>query len=414
VSDLDRVGGGGSSGATTGLVGEEGLDDWVWNGTQWQRVRDAGLDGRANERATALVPDGPGVVEVEDRPRRPRSLFKADYPEFAVAVVAGVSLALCLRLLLDWTHPLTLVIWASIGFVVIEYVQVRSRLGSTAAGDRLVTCLVWLAGLVAAGVLAWMITYLVIKGLGAIDWGFFTQDMSKTGPLNPGGGSLHAIIGTLEQTAIATVFAVPLGVLTAVYLNEMKGRLSPVVRFFSDAMSGLPSIVAGLLVYTLWVSGQGGLHQGFSGIAASFALVIVMLPIVTRTAEEVLRTVDHGLRESSLALGSPQWRSVTRVVLPTARSGIVTASILAIARVVGETAPLLLTAFGSARINTNPLRGPQEALPFFVYQLIREPNNVQVQRAWTGALVLVMVVLVLFVIARVISSRGDKLRKGAR
>jgi phosphate transport system permease protein len=414
VSDLDRTAAAGSAPGSTGVIGADHVDDWVWNGTQWQRVRDSAPEVRPGERTGALVPDVPEVSVVEDRPRRPRSLFKADFQEFAVAAVAAVSLAMCLRLLLDWTHPLTLSIWAAIGFVVIEYVQVRSRLGHTAASDRLVTCLVWLTGLIAAGVLAWMITYLVIKGLGAIDWGFFTQDMSKTGPLNPGGGSLHAIIGTLEQTAIATAFAVPLGVLTAVYLNEMKGRLSPVVRFFSDAMSGLPSIVAGLLVYTLWVSGQGGLHRGFSGLAASFALVIVMLPIVTRTAEEVLRTVDHGLRESSLALGSPQWRSVTRVVLPTARSGIVTASILAIARVVGETAPLLLTAFGSARINANPLQGPQEALPFFVYQLIREPNNVQVQRAWTGALVLVMVVLVLFVIARVISSRGDKLRKGGR
>jgi phosphate transport system permease protein len=396
---------------STRVATADGLVGWVWNGSQWQRVGEMEPD----DEAVAAVEAAPRAPQpIDDRPRRPRSLFAIDYQEFLVAAVAGVSLAFCLRLLLDWTHPLTLAIWGLIGFVVVEYVQVRQRRGPTAAGDRLITCLVWLTALVAAGVLAWMIAYLVIKGIGAIDWSFFTEDMSKTGPLNPGGGSLHAIIGTLQQTAIATVMAVPLGVLTAVYLNEMKGRLSPVVRFFSDAMSGLPSIVAGLLVYTLWVSGQGGLHQGFSGLAASFALVIVMLPIVTRTAEEVLRTVDPALREASLALGSPQWRSVTRVVLPTARSGLVTASILAIARVVGETAPLLLTAFGSASVNTNPLHGPQEALPFFVYQLIRTPNAVQIQRAWTGALVLVMVVLVLFVTARVISARGDKLRKGRR
>ncbi len=334
--------------------------------------------------------------------------------EFLLSAIAGIALAMTFRLLLDWTHPLTLAIWAVIGFMVVEYLLVRDRSGSVVASDRLITCAVWLCGLAAVGVLAWMVVYLVAKGLGALDWNFFTDDMSKTGPLNPGGGSLHAIIGTLEQTAIATVIAVPIGVLTAVYLNELKGRLSPVVRFFSDAMSGLPSIVAGLLVYTLWVSGHGGLDRGFSGVAASFALLIVMLPIVTRTAEEVLRTIDPALREASFALGSPQWRTVSKVVLPTARSGLVTAAILSIARVVGETAPLLLTAFGSASINTDPLHGPQQALPLFVYQLIRQPNSVQIQRAWTAALVLVLVVLVLFVIARVISARGDRLRKGRR
>jgi phosphate transport system permease protein len=411
VSEIDGTAAGLAAVSSGVATADQGAAEWVWNGTQWQRVADLGIASRAPEAAEVL----PAATEPpDDRPRRPRSLFKADYQEFLVAGVAAICLAICLRLLFDWTHPLTLSIWALIGFVAVEYIQVRGRLGPVAAGDRFVTCLVWLTALIAAGVLVWMIAYLVIKGVGAIDWSFFREDMSKTGPLNPGGGSLHAIIGTLEQTAIATVLAVPLGVLTAVYLNELQGRLSPVVRFFSDAMSGLPSIVAGLLVYTLWVSGQGGLHQGFSGVAASLALVIVMLPIVTRTAEEVLKTVDHGLRESSLALGSPQWRSVTRVVLPTARSGLVTASILAVARVVGETAPLLLTAFGSASVNANPLHGAQEALPFFVYQLIRTPNAVQIQRAWTGALVLVMIVLVLFVIARVISARGDKLRKGRR
>jgi phosphate transport system permease protein len=400
-----------SAGSTRVATADHAAAEWVWNGTQWQRVGDLGLESGVADTVAGVAST---PVPLDERPRRPRALFAADYQEFLVAGISAICLAICLRLLFDWTHPLSLGIWALIGFVFVEYIQVRGRLGSVAAGDRFVTCLVWLTALIAAGVLAWMITYLVVKGAGAIDWSFFRDDMSKTGPLNPGGGSLHAIIGTLEQTAIATVLAVPLGVLTAVYLNELQGRLSPIVRFFSDAMSGLPSIVAGLLVYTLWVSGQGGLHQGFSGFAASLALVIVMLPIVTRTAEEVLRTVDHGLRESSLALGSPQWRSVTRVVLPTARSGLVTASILAIARVVGETAPLLLTAFGSASVNANPLHGPQEALPFFVYQLIRTPNAVQIQRAWTGALVLVMIVLVLFVIARVVSARGDKLRKGRR
>jgi phosphate transport system permease protein len=185
--------------------------------------------------------------------------------------------------------------------------------------------------------------------------------------------------------------------------------MSPVVRFVTDAMSGLPSIIAGLLVYTLWV-----VEFGFSGFAASMALIVVMLPIIVRTSEEMLRTVGGSLREASLALGAPEWRTVLRVVLPTARSGLVTASILGVARVVGETAPVLLTAFGSASTHFNPFSGQQADLPLFVYSLIRQPNAVQIQRAWTGALVLIGIVLALFTIARVVSGRGERRRKGAR
>jgi phosphate transport system permease protein len=382
---------------------------WVWDGSQWMPDVVAAVD------AASLVVEGtPADQGRGDRPMRPRALFQVDYSEFLVAGVSGAALALVVRLVLDWQHPLTLAIWFFIGFLVVEWLLVRDRAGSMVASDRVVTCLVWATGAMAVGVLAWMIVFVVAKGIGALDWDFFTDDMSDVGPLNPGGGALHAVIGTLQQTAIATLLAVPIGIMTAVYLNELKGRMAPVVRFFSDAMSGLPSIVAGLLIYTLWVTSNGGLDQGFSGFAAALALAVVMLPIVTRTAEEVLRTVDPALREASRALGSPQWRTVARVVLPTARSGLVTAAILSIARIVGETAPLLLTAFGTASVNTNPMAGEQSALPLFVFQLIRQPNEVQNQRAWTGALVLILVVVVLFVIARVISARGDRLVKGRR
>ena len=136
---------------------------------------------------------------VDQRPRRPKALFQTDYMEFLLAAIAGIALAMTFRLLLDWTHPLTLAIWAVIGFMVVEYLLVRDRSGSVVASDRLITCAVWLCGLAAVGVLAWMVVYLVAKGLGALDWNFFTEDMSKAGPLDPGGGSLHAIIGTLEQ-----------------------------------------------------------------------------------------------------------------------------------------------------------------------------------------------------------------------
>lgn len=343
-----------------------------------------------------------------DVPRSTPAFSATDRIEFAVAAASGLSASLALCLIMDWTHPLTFLIWSAIGVLTVEWLLVRDRAGSVVASDRLMTVAVWSAGAVAVGLLAWMLIYVVAKGAPGISWSFFTQDMSKVGPLDPGGGVFHAIIGTLEQTALASAFAVPVAVLTAVYLHELRGPIAPVVRFVSDAMSGLPSIVAGLLVYTLWVH-----SHGFSGAAGSAALAVVMLPIVTRTAEEVLRTVDQGLRESALAMGAPQWRTVLQVVLPTVRSGLVTAAILGFARASGETAPLLLTAFGSSSTNYNPFSGPQSNLPLYVFQLIKQPNARQLERAWAGALVLIALVLILFTAARVISARGAK-RLGAK
>ena len=271
--------------------------------------------------------------------------------------------------------------------------------------------LAWVCGVIALVwfFLAWLL-YLFVKGFGLLRPRFFTSDLADVGPLNPeAGGALHGIVGTLEQVGLATAAVVPVAILTAVYLHEIKGRLAPLVRFIVDAMSGLPSIVAGLLVYTLWVR-----SHDFSGAAAAAGLAILMLPTVTRASEEILRTVPDSLREGSLALGAPQWRVVFRIVLPTARAGLFTAVILGVARAVGETAVLILTALGSDTLNTNPFSGPQSSLPLFVYKLYRLPNSTQVARAWTGGLVLVLLVLLLFVIARAIAKRGDTSRKGKR
>jgi len=351
------------------------------------------------------------TVTVDDVPRRVRSVGHTDLFEMCVAAASGVSLAIVLSVVMDWTHPLTLVLWACIGFSVSQWLLVRDRAGSVVATDRLVTSLVWSSGLFAVGILAWMIVYVMAKGIPGLSWGFFTDDMAKVGPLNPGGGAFHSIVGTLEQTGIATLFSVPIGIMTAIYLNEMGGRLAPIVRFVVDAMSGIPSIVAGLLIYTVWVSPDLPVigRQGFSGLAASMALTVMMLPFVTRSAEEMLRIVPGSLREASLALGAPEWRTTLRVVVPTARSGLVTASILGVARVVGETAPVLLTAFGSSSVHYDPFAGQQSNLPLFIWGLIKQPNAVQIQRAWTGALVLVSLVLVLFTIARIVSNRGSRL-----
>jgi phosphate transport system permease protein len=212
----------------------------------------------------------------------------------------------------------------------------------------------------------------------------------------------------LVQVSLATLISMPFGVLTAVYLNEIKGRMAGVIRLIVDAMSGIPSVVAGLFVFSIWVVKA---HQGFSGFAASLALSVLMLPTVARTTEEMLKLVPDGLREASLALGSPQWRTIRYVVLPSARIGIVTAMILGIARVAGETAPLIMTAFGNDRvIASKSLSEPQSALPLFIFQQVTNSQGSAVDRAWTGAFVLIALVLILFTLARLIGRPSQRTR----
>jgi phosphate transport system permease protein len=218
------------------------------------------------------------------------------------------------------------------------------------------------------------------------------------------GGGKAAIVGTLEQVGLATLVSVPLGLASALFLSEVGGRLSRPVRIFTDAMSGVPSILAGLFIYAILIIGLGVPQSGFAG---ALALSVLMLPTITRTCEVVLRLVPGGLREAGLALGGTEWRMVRRVVLPTARAGLVTASILGIARVVGETAPLLLTVGRSNFVHYNPFVGqPQDSLPQMIYFLIRQPFKSQIQRAWTASLVLISIVLILFVAARLIGGKG--------
>jgi phosphate transport system permease protein len=348
----------------------------------------------------------PGVVDDDpdhDRPRPVRTLVRRDAWQAGAALAAGLATALVLRVLFDWSGVMSTGVWAYLVFLATYFALVWDQAGQEQGADRVVTVLVWSVGAFVLAGLLWMIGLVVAKGAPGLRPSFFTQDLSTVGPLDPGGGALHAIIGTLEQVGIAVVVVVPIAVLTAVYLHELRGRMAKPIRFVIDAMSGLPSIVAGLLVFTVWVDGRG-----FSGVAGSAALVILMLPTVTRTSEEILRTIPDTLREASLALGAPRWRVVLRVVVPTALTGLVTASILGVARAIGETAPMLLTAFGSDTTVTNPTKGPQSDLPLFVWKLINVPNEVQRQRAWTGALVLVLLVLLLFVTARVVANRARK------
>jgi phosphate transport system permease protein len=363
--------------------------------------------GQVSEEAIELdepridFSDDGGEARIRPRGFRTPELFD---------LLGGAVGSFCLTwLLYERLTPLS----GGLGFAVVWYVLfittvwflARERLGALHARDRIVGVVV---GTVAIGMmipLALIIGYTIARGFHALRWQFFVQDQSKVGPLSPAtdGGGSAAIIGTLEMVLIATVLAVPLGIATAVFLSEVKGVFARPVRMIVDAMSAIPSIVAGLFIYAAFII---ALHQQQTGLAAALALSVMMLPTVTRTAEVVLRLTPGGLREASLALGGGEWDTVKRIILPTARAGLFTAVILGVARIIGETAPLILTSLGNTSFNGNPFRGKQDALPLMVYRLIHFPQTAQIQRAWTGALVLLGLVLVLFIVARIIGGRG--------
>jgi len=236
--------------------------------------------------------------------------------------------------------------------------------------------------------------------------GYFTSDMRVTGPdddLNFGGVG-HAIIGSLIMVLIATLVTLPLGILSGMYLSEIRGRFSFLVRFVVQSMSGVPSIVAGLFIYATIVIPMGK----YSGLAGSAALAVLMLPTIARTSEEVLKLVPDDLRTAGYALGSRQWRTAIMIVLPTVRSGLVTAAILGVARVIGETAPLILTSLYASNFQFNPVEGPIAALPTYVFGLLKLGTEYAIARAWAGSLVLMLVVAILFALARFIGNKGPR------
>lgn len=377
-------------------------------------VRSAG-DGPATleARREAVLPGSPSP-DGADRPLKVRTMMPGDVVEVAASAASAVALA---WLLFSRLTPLRgafgFVIATFALFVPIYWVVCRDRHGPLAASDRVATALMVTAGAATFVPLVLIVGYVVDRGAANLRPGFFTETLEVVGPLDPptAGGALHALVGTAQQVGIALAVSVPLAVLTAVYLSEIGGRPARWVRFLVDAMSGVPSIVAGLFVYAVWVLQFG---QGFSGLAAGLALSILMLPTVARTAEVMLRLVPSGVREGALALGAPEWRVALQVVLPTARAGLVTAVILGVARVVGETAPVLLTAFGSSSLNSSPVSGPQEDLVLFIYRNIRASVDAPVERAWTAAFVLITLVLVLFALARFLGGSTFRRRLGGR
>ncbi|WP_131771084.1 phosphate ABC transporter permease PstA [Candidatus Protofrankia californiensis] len=273
--------------------------------------------------------------------------------------------------------------------------------GSRRAADRLVTTLVYLAFLLAVIPLVAVLASVIAKGAERVDISFLNHSMRNVGARDAGGGIYHALIGTLEQIALASLFAVPFGLLVAIYLVEYgRGRISRTISFFVDVLTGLPSVIAGLFILAFYILALGQKPSGFAG---ALALTILMIPIVVRSAEEMLKLVPDELREASYALGVSRWRTILKIVVPTALPGIVTGVMLAVARVAGETAPLLLTIFGTDSINFNPFSGPQSALPLYIYSQAGQPQQAAVDRAWAAALTLIVLVMLLNAVARLVA-----------
>jgi phosphate transport system permease protein len=334
-------------------------------------------------------------------------------PMYAVPglAVASVLVTLLLWATTGFAGKAGFLVFAVLLFGVLQTAVSFAVEGRRQAVNRLFTTLVIIAFLLAATPLVLIVWYTIKEGIGALSGTFLTHSMFRIDPERPGGGIYHAIVGTLIQSALATVIAAPLGVLAAIYLVEYGGgrRFARTVSFFVDVMTGVPSIVAGLFIYAFWILALGFQKSGFAG---SLALLILMLPVIIRSSEEMLKLVPNELREAAYALGVPKWRTILRVVVPTAIGGIVTGIMLGVARIMGETAPLLLLVGINQKIEFNPFAGmteqvPQESLPTFIFEqfqlAVGNTDSEPFKRAWGAALVLIIIIGLLSAVARLIA-----------
>jgi len=286
-------------------------------------------------------------------------------------------------------------------FVLLQTASSFAVEGRRHALDRFASTMVYACFLIALVPLVSVVWKVLSQGSGMLDGNFLTHSMRNVGVSETGGGIYHGMIGTLLQGLITSLISIPIALLVAVYLVEYgAGRLARTVTFFVDVMTGIPSIVAGLFIYTVWILILG---FGRAGFPAALALTILMVPTVVRSTEEMLKLVPNELREASYALGVPKWRTILRIVIPTALPGIITGIMLGIARVIGETAPLLLLIGGTDSINFNPFSGPQSALPILIYDQAGRPNPEAIDRAWGAALALILIVMILNLAARLVA-----------
>lgn len=353
--------------------------------------------------------DATGAPEASPTAELRRSTATHGRADVVIIIGAGAAALSLTALLTTRVIPSTNLI----AFMVIAYLLFLALYGVLVAieddgrtiRDRLASVVVHsLAGL-AMLALGFIVVFTLWRGREALGhFNFFTHDMQQAGPLDPltVGGILHAVVGTLIEITIALLIVIPLGVTCAVFLNETRGALSRFVRTVAEAMTALPSIVAGLFILASVVLTLG---LARSGLAAALAIGVMMLPIVIRASDVVLRLVPGSLKEASYAMGAPQWRTVWHVVLPTARSGLTTAVLLATARGIGETSPVLITAGFGSSLNLNPLSGPMVSLPLATFIFSGSPEKTMVARGFGAAAALLALVLVLFALARVFGGR---------
>ena len=326
----------------------------------------------------------------------------------ALNLLIAVAISLVLLFVTGLNGKLGWVAAFFFSYVSVSFIAEYRRAGKPAAQDSLLTSISRFAIFLAIIPIVSILATVISKGWRGLHWGLFTQDMSEATVNSPiqQGGMQAAIVGTLIMVGLALLFTLPIAILTALYLTEIKGKFARPIRFLVQAMSGVPSIVAGLFILSSIVYPVTGERSGLMG---ALALSILMIPTVARTAEEVLLLIPNDLREAGLALGATQWRTVAMVVVPAVKSGLVTAIILGVARVIGETAPILLVSGGGDATNFNPVSGPMGSIPFYVWNaFLLGGSEESTQRTWAGLLVLLLWVLILFTIARYISSRSQK------
>lgn len=333
-----------------------------------------------------------------------QQLHSPHLPKLAPLAVGAGALAVTVLLYLALGRGIALSIFAGwVIFVAGLFVLSRLVEGGRKSKDRLATSLVTTAFVIALLPLASLLWQVISKGAPVVNLTFLSSSMRNV--IGEGGGIYHAIFGTLLVTGMATLLSVPIGLLTAIYIVEYgNGRLASAITFFVDVMTGIPSIIAGLFAYALFAIFFGeGVRMGFGG---AVALSVLMIPLVVRSGEEMLKLVPSDLREASYALGVPKWRTISKIVLPTALAGIVTGVTIAIARVIGETAPLLIICGATDSTNFNLFGGRIMTLPVYIYDQYKNPGiptQFSEDRAWGAAFVLTIIVMLLSLIARLIS-----------
>jgi phosphate transport system permease protein len=343
-------------------------------------------------------------MSTEVKPQKPWQLSTRElaYPFFILVISALASFLTVLGTPMNGKLAFAFLFFTF--STVSMYVYKLRILGKQAAIDSIASSVALTGALIVFAPVVSILVTTIIKGLPGLHLSLFTDTMFSASYLDPidKGGLLHAIVGTLYLIILSIIISVPMGILTALYLTEIKGPGSKFIQFTVQAMSGVPSVVAGLFIFAAIILTT---PLKASGIDGAFALSILMVPTVTRTAQEVLLLVPNDLREAGLAMGATQWRTVASIVVPAARNGLLTATILGVARIAGETAPLIFTIGGSDKLNLNPFHDYQGALPFYVWKGLLLGTPESIQRAWTGILILLILVLTLFTLARRFGSR---------